>query len=51
MVRADHDIATVASWLDGPGAHVLPGRQRALAFGWRQYRRARQLRGKGGWQA
>ena len=51
MVRSDHDLATVASWLDGPGAHVLPGRQRVLAFGWRQYRRARQLRGKGGWQA
>lgn len=51
MVRYDHDLATVASWLDGPGAHVLPGRQRVLAFGWRQYRRAGQLRGKGGWQA
>jgi len=51
MVRADHDLATVTSWLDGPGAHVLPGRQRVLAFGWRQYRRARSLRGDGGWQA
>jgi peptidoglycan/xylan/chitin deacetylase (PgdA/CDA1 family) len=51
MVRADHDVATVASWLDGPGAHILPARHRVLAFGWRQYRRGRQLRGKGGWQA
>jgi peptidoglycan/xylan/chitin deacetylase (PgdA/CDA1 family) len=51
MLRAGHDIATVASWLDEPGAHVLPGRHRVLAFGWRQYRRARRLRGNGGWQA
>lgn len=51
MVQAGHDLATVASWLDAPGAHVLPARRRVLAFGWRQYRRAGQLRGNGGWQA
>lgn len=49
MVRADHDLATVASWLDEPGARVLPHRHRVLAFGWRQYRRARQLGGDRGW--
>jgi peptidoglycan/xylan/chitin deacetylase (PgdA/CDA1 family) len=51
MIQADHDLATVASWLDGPAAHVLPARHRVLAFGWRQYRRARQWQANGGWQA
>lgn len=51
MVRADHDLASVTSWLDGPGARVLPGSHRVLAFGWRQYRRASQLRGDRRWQA
>ncbi len=44
MVRADTSAATVAAWLDGSGASVLHRRHRVLAFGWRQYRRVRQLR-------
>ena len=51
MVQADHDLAAVTSWLDGPGARVLPGWHRVLAFGWRQYRRSGRLRGNRGWQA
>jgi peptidoglycan/xylan/chitin deacetylase (PgdA/CDA1 family) len=41
MVRADTDPATVAGWLDGSAARVLTRRRRAMAFAWRQYRRAR----------
>lgn len=46
MVRAGTGAATVAAWLDGPAPRAVPCR-RVLAFGWRQYRRARQDRG--GW--
>ena len=42
MVRAGTGAATVAAWLDGSGAHVISRQHRVLAFGWRQYRRARQ---------
>ncbi len=44
MVRAGMGAGTIAAWLDGTAARTLPRRQRVLAFGWRQYRRARQLR-------
>jgi peptidoglycan/xylan/chitin deacetylase (PgdA/CDA1 family) len=43
MVRADTSGSTVAAWLDGSGARVVSPGRRVLAFGWRQYRRARQL--------
>ena len=42
MVMAGTDAATVAGWLDGSGAHAITRKHRVLAFGWRQYRRARQ---------
>ncbi|MDR0341916.1 MAG: polysaccharide deacetylase family protein [Nocardiopsaceae bacterium] len=42
MVRADTGADAVAAWLNGPGTGALPRRRRVLAFGWRQYRRARQ---------
>ena len=42
MAESTTTAADVASWLDGPGARVLPRRRRVLAFGWRQYRRIRQ---------
>ena len=44
MIHADTSASTVAAWVDGSGAHVVSPRRRVLAFGWRQYRRARQLR-------
>jgi peptidoglycan/xylan/chitin deacetylase (PgdA/CDA1 family) len=44
MVRAGTGPGTIAAWLDGSGARILPRRRRVLAFGWRQYRRARLLR-------
>jgi peptidoglycan/xylan/chitin deacetylase (PgdA/CDA1 family) len=43
MVLADTSASTVAAWLNGPGARVTSPRRRVLSFGWRQYRRARQL--------
>jgi peptidoglycan/xylan/chitin deacetylase (PgdA/CDA1 family) len=49
MVRARTDAATVAAWLGAPGARVISRQHRMLAFGWRQYRRARHLRQPGGW--
>jgi peptidoglycan/xylan/chitin deacetylase (PgdA/CDA1 family) len=49
MVRAGTDAATVVAWLSGSGAQVISRRHRVLAFGWRQYRRARQARRPGGW--
>lgn len=49
MVTADTSPATVAAWLDGSGARVLTRRRRVLAFGWRQYRRVRQLGRAGEW--
>jgi peptidoglycan/xylan/chitin deacetylase (PgdA/CDA1 family) len=47
MVRADTSASTVAAWVNGSGARVVSPRRRVLAFGWRQYRRVRQLRGTG----
>lgn len=47
MVHADTGAATVAAWVSGSGAHIVSPRRRVLAFGWRQYRRARQLRSPG----
>lgn len=47
MVHADTSAATVAAWLSGSGAYIVSPRRRVLAFGWRQYRRARQLRSPG----
>jgi peptidoglycan/xylan/chitin deacetylase (PgdA/CDA1 family) len=47
MIHADTSASTVAAWVDGSGAHVVSRRRRVLAFGWRQYRRARQLRSPG----
>jgi peptidoglycan/xylan/chitin deacetylase (PgdA/CDA1 family) len=45
MVAAGTTAATVAGWLAGTGAGTLPpDRRRVLAFGWRQYRRAREGR-------
>lgn len=44
MLRADTDVATVRSWLAASTRHVHSAhsaRRRALAFGWRQYRRVR----------
>lgn len=41
MVRASTSAATVAEWLGGTGAGAARPGQRVLAFGWRQYRRAR----------
>jgi peptidoglycan/xylan/chitin deacetylase (PgdA/CDA1 family) len=42
MVRAGTGAEAVAGWLAGTGTGVLPpARRRALAFGWRQVRRAR----------
>lgn len=41
MVRAGTSAVTVAGWLAGTGASAAPRGRRALAFGWRQYRRAR----------
>jgi peptidoglycan/xylan/chitin deacetylase (PgdA/CDA1 family) len=45
MVRAGTTAATVAGWLAGTGASAARPGRRVLAFGWRQYRRARA-----GWQ-
>lgn len=47
MVRADTSASTVAAWMSGSGARILSPRHRVLAFGWRQYRRARELRSPG----
>jgi peptidoglycan/xylan/chitin deacetylase (PgdA/CDA1 family) len=44
MIHAHHDAAAVAGWLRPDGARVISGRHRVLSFGWRQYRRAQQLR-------
>jgi peptidoglycan/xylan/chitin deacetylase (PgdA/CDA1 family) len=41
MVKASTDQVSVASWLSGSGVGVLSRKHRVLAFGWRQYRRAR----------
>lgn len=41
MVRADTGAAAVAAWLGGTGAAAMRPGRRVLAFGWRQYRRAR----------
>ncbi len=44
MVRTDTDVATVRSWLAAstrPVHSAHSARRRALAFGWRQYRRVR----------
>ena len=47
MVHADTSASTVAAWVSGSGGHVVSPWRRVLAFGWRQYRRARQLRSPG----
>jgi peptidoglycan/xylan/chitin deacetylase (PgdA/CDA1 family) len=47
MVRADTSASMVTAWLTGSGARVRSPRYRVLAFGWRQYRRARQLCSQG----
>jgi peptidoglycan/xylan/chitin deacetylase (PgdA/CDA1 family) len=44
MVRAHHDAAAIARWLRPGGARVISGRHRILSFGWRQYRRAQNMR-------
>ena len=49
MVIASTDAATVAAWLSGSGTRVISRKHRVLAFGWRQYRRARQVRQPSGW--
>ena len=41
MVRSDTDVATVRAWLTERDSSVQSSRRRALAFGWRQYRRVR----------
>jgi peptidoglycan/xylan/chitin deacetylase (PgdA/CDA1 family) len=43
MVRAGTTDATVADWMTGRGSRTVQ-RHRALAFGWRQVRRAQQIR-------
>jgi peptidoglycan/xylan/chitin deacetylase (PgdA/CDA1 family) len=43
MVGAGTDASVIAGWLDGSGARVISPRHRVLAYGWRQYRRARPL--------
>jgi peptidoglycan/xylan/chitin deacetylase (PgdA/CDA1 family) len=40
MIRSDTDVATVRTWLAASTSHV-PSSRRALAFGWRHYRRIR----------
>ena len=50
MVRADTDVSTVQAWLDAPRSDVMPGRRRALAFAWRQYRRVRYGRKATPWR-
>lgn len=45
MVRCGTTAGTVATWLDASD-HVMSGRHRVLAFGWRQYRRAKYLPGR-----
>lgn len=47
MPRADTTAATVATWMQDSGAPVMTRQHRVLAFGWRQYRRARSLRAAG----
>jgi peptidoglycan/xylan/chitin deacetylase (PgdA/CDA1 family) len=47
MVRADTDLATMTRWLNGAGAPVR--RPRALAYGWRQCRRATHARQARAW--
>lgn len=41
MVRADTDASTVTAWMNPAGTRVLSRQHRVLAFGWRQYRRAK----------
>jgi peptidoglycan/xylan/chitin deacetylase (PgdA/CDA1 family) len=43
-VRAGTDTPTVVAWLNGSGIPALSPRHRVLAYGWRQYRRARHIR-------
>jgi peptidoglycan/xylan/chitin deacetylase (PgdA/CDA1 family) len=47
MIRSGTSASTVAAWMSGSGASVLSPRRRVLAFGWRQYRRVRELRSPG----
>ncbi len=49
MITADTDSARVAGWLSGSGVGVLSRRHRVLAFGWRQYRRARMRQPRTWW--
>jgi peptidoglycan/xylan/chitin deacetylase (PgdA/CDA1 family) len=49
MVMAGTDATTVAAWLNGSRAQAISRHHRALAFGWRQYRRARQAGQRGAW--
>jgi peptidoglycan/xylan/chitin deacetylase (PgdA/CDA1 family) len=47
MIHEDHDAATIAEWLRPHGARVVSARHRVLSYGWRQYRRVKQLRHPG----
>ncbi|HUY48265.1 MAG TPA: polysaccharide deacetylase family protein [Streptosporangiaceae bacterium] len=47
MVRAGISAPTVAAWLSGTGAAPMPHGRRVLAFGWRQFRRARTRQRRG----
>ncbi len=50
MVRADTGLASVLAWLDPPAPRLMSSQRRAMAFGWRQYRRIRYGRAATGWQ-
>jgi peptidoglycan/xylan/chitin deacetylase (PgdA/CDA1 family) len=41
MIKSDTDVATVRAWMAASPWHVQSSRRRALALGWRQYRRVR----------
>jgi peptidoglycan/xylan/chitin deacetylase (PgdA/CDA1 family) len=50
MVRSDTDVATVRAWLAAPASRVQSSRSRALALGWREYRRVRYGRAATPWR-
>lgn len=45
MIRSDTDVAKVRQWMYQSDAKVISPSCRILACGWRQYRRAKQLKG------